>query len=226
MIYFKSVCKRYVRGKSVVNALSDVTFEIPQGAIAIVRGHSGSGKTTLINIAAGLMRPTSGSVIIDGERIEQFTPARSAALRARRVAVVFQMFHLVPYLSALDNVLLPTLAVPGDPKQADARARELLMTLGLADRMNHYPDELSAGERQRCALARALLNKPDVVLADEPTGNLDPHSAKAVMRALAQHRAEGATVLLVTHHPVEGIEPDIELRLSDGRLETGAGAAV
>jgi putative ABC transport system ATP-binding protein len=217
MIRLENTSKRFVKNGATISALDDVTLDVPQGRLALVCGPSGSGKTTLINLIAGLARPSSGSVTVAGKRIDNLSPPARAALRAKRIAVVFQMFHLVPYLSALENVLLPTMAARC--KDAPERARQLLMDLHLEHRMKHFPGELSAGERQRCALARALLNRPDVILADEPTGNLDEESAGHVLRALDQARADGATALLVSHQHLHIIEPDIEFRLRDGKLE-------
>lgn len=218
MIQLDNVTKEFKRGDGLVRALENVTIDIPKGTLATVRGPSGSGKSTLINVAAGLMRPSSGSITVAGQKLDALGNRERTALRAERVAVVFQLFHLVPYLTALENVLVPALAARKDGDAA-ARARELIEELGLAERMAHYPDELSAGERQRFALARALLNGPEVVLADEPTGNLDPESADHVLRMLWKCREDGATVLLVTHHPVAGVTPDIELHLRAGKLE-------
>jgi len=217
MLCFKDVSKHFRKGSEVVLALEGVSLDVPKGALATVRGPSGSGKTTLINLAAGLMRPTSGSVVVGDTALQEMGPAARAALRARRIAVVFQLFHLVPYLTALENVLLPTLAHAD--KDAGERARELIAALGIEHRASHLPDELSAGERQRCALARALLNRPDLILADEPTGNLDPDSAERVLKTLSRCREDGATVLLVTHQPAEAVKPDLEFVLADGKLQ-------
>ncbi len=216
MIKLDHVRKQFRKGGDTVCALDGVSLEIPSGSLATVRGPSGSGKTTLINIAAALMRPTEGNVTVAGRELAKLSAADQAAFRANQVAVVFQMFHLIPYLTAFENVLLPTLAKPGN---AD-RAQQLIEEVGIEHRMNHYPDELSAGERQRCALARALLNDPQVILADEPTGNLDPESADRVIRTLDARRTTGATVLLVTHQPIDSIHPDLEFHLRDGKLET------
>jgi putative ABC transport system ATP-binding protein len=216
MILLENVSKHFRKGREVVRALDGVSLDVPRGALALLHGPSGSGKTTAINIAAGLTLPTAGSVTVSGHPLHALTPRARAKLRSRDIAVVFQMFHLVPYLTALENVLLPTLASPS--ADGVARARELLDELGLSDRVGHYPSELSAGERQRCALARALLNRPGIILADEPTGNLDEDSAHIVLDVLERNRREGATILLVSHQPVDRIRPDMEFRLKSGRL--------
>lgn len=217
MIQLENVHKHFVKGRETVRALDGISLTIPQGALALVRGPSGCGKTTLTNIAAGLMRPTSGKVTVGGKALETLSPRSRAALRAQRIAVVFQMFHLVPYLTALENILLPTLAARG--KDAPTRAQHLLDALDIAHRANHFPSEMSAGERQRCAMARALLNRPDVIMADEPTGNLDDESAQRVMAMLHESRKAGATILLVSHQPVAEIQPDFEFHMKAGRLE-------
>lgn len=223
MIKLDNVCKYFAKGKEVVRALDAITIEVPKGALALVQGPSGSGKTTMINLAAGLTRPTSGSLTVAGERLDGLAPRARADLRAERIAVVFQLFHLIPYLSAFENVLLPTLAAPSPTargnEDAGERARRLMDSLGIAHRSEHFPSELSAGERQRCALARALLNRPEVILADEPTGNLDEESAQDVLDMLDACRKEGATVLLASHQHVESIRPDLEFRLKDGNLQ-------
>ena len=218
MIVLSHVSKHYHRAGETIRALNDVSMEVPAGSLAMVRGPSGSGKTTLINVAAGLTRPTSGEVWCAGLRIDQLSPGRRAAHRAQGVAVVFQMFHLIPYLTAEENVLLPVLAGSSDSSCARERAAALLESLGIAHRAKHLPGELSAGERQRCALGRALLGEPKVILADEPTGNLDEVSAAHVLKALGECRARGATVLLVSHQHVEEVDADMEFRLVEGVL--------
>ena len=216
MIQLDHSSKHYRKNRETIRALDDVSLHVPKGALALVRGPSGSGKTTLINLLAGLTRPTSGTVEVAGQPLHTMKPRELDALRAQRIALVFQMFHLIPYLSAFENVLLPTLAVAND--DAPERARAMLEQLGIAERASHYPSELSAGERQRCALARALLNRPDLILADEPTGNLDEESAAAVMRMLGACRDEGATVLLVSHQHVDQVQPDVVFSLAAGKL--------
>lgn len=221
MIRFENISKTFTRGNDLIQALDGVSLEVPESQLGVIRGPSGSGKTTLINIGASLMEPSSGDVVVAGSRLSEMAASGKTVLRATRVAVVFQLFHLVPYLSAIENVLLPTLAAgdgTADQEDAAGRARELLEQVGIQHRSAHYPDEMSAGERQRCALARALFNRPKVILADEPTGNLDPASAARVLSVLDQCRRGGATILLVSHQPVEAIEPDLEFVLEGGRL--------
>lgn len=214
MIRLQNVSKHYTKGGTPVKALDDISLEIPQGALALVYGPSGSGKTTLVNLVAGLSRPSSGSITIEDRELTRMTPRQRAALRAQRIAVVFQMFHLVPYLTALENVLLPTLA--RTCPDALERAYELLIRLGLGQRMGHYPSELSVGEHQRCAMARAVLNRPGIILADEPTGNLDDESAGHVLDLLDQSRRDGATVLLVSHQHVDRITHTLKFHSATG----------
>ena len=216
MIRLDNISKHYHKSGTTVRALDGVSLEIPKGQLALVRGHSGSGKTTMVDLIAGLTRPTSGDIFVGDLSLNAQTPPQLSALRARRIAVVFQLFHLVPYLTAMENVLLPTLAARTD--NAVNRAEQLLGELGLSKRAKHYPAELSAGERQRCALARALLHSPDIILADEPTGNLDEESAAKVLDQLDRCRAQGATILLVSHQHLHRIEADLELELRDGVL--------
>lgn len=216
MIAVENLTKYFRRGRAEVRALDGVSFGIPAGKMALFRGPSGSGKTTLVNVLAGLTHPTSGRVEIAGVALGGRTDRHLARMRAQQVAVVFQMFHLVPYLSAFENVLLPTLAT--EIASCRDRARALLEELGVGQRAGHFPAELSAGERQRCALARALLPDPAVILADEPTGNLDEESAERVLAMLQRRRDEGGTVLLVSHQPVEAAKPDFEFELRNGKL--------
>lgn len=216
MIVVENVVKEYKRGRETVRALDDVSLSIPKGSMALMCGSSGSGKTTLINICAGLATASAGCITVAGNNISQMSQAARASLRAERVAVVFQMFHLVPYLTACENILLPAIntAVP----DAFHAALALMEQLGIAHRMHHRPGEMSAGERQRCALARALINRPSVILADEPTGNLDDESSAIVLQTLDTCRREGTTILLVSHQSVDVIQPDMVLRLDKGRL--------
>ena len=227
MIVTSGLIKRFKKDGRLVEALRGVDLKIEKGEFAVVRGKSGSGKSTLLNVLAGLARQSAGEVEIAGTRLDRLNGAAAAAFRARHIGIVFQMFHLIPYLDLLNNVLLPLLTPAGGASNGSAhgkeRAIQLLEEFGLAARATHLPGELSAGERQRAALARALLLKPEVLLADEPTGNLDPENATAVLAHLRRFHEQGGTVLLVTHHQLPGLEGVKlrELMLEEGRLVNG-----
>jgi ABC-type lipoprotein export system ATPase subunit len=180
-----------------VQALDDVSLRLEAGQFLAVQGPSGCGKTTLLLAAGGLLKPTSGTVCVARQDPYALTPGARAKFRAVHIGMIFQQFHLVPYLSVLDNVLAPTLAVP--QRDARHRAGELIGRFGLGHRIRHLPAELSTGERQRVALARALMNNPRLILADEPTGNLDPDNAAIVLDHLSTFADGGGAVLLVTH---------------------------
>jgi putative ABC transport system ATP-binding protein len=179
-------------------ALDGVSLSLGPGEFVAVAGPSGSGKSTLLMAAGGLLRPTGGSVVFKGQDIYGLSPSARARWRAEQVGFVFQQFHLIPYLSVLDNVLAPTLAWP--VPNARQRASELLERFGLSARAAHVPAELSVGEQQRTALARALLHRPSLLLCDEPTGNLDQENADAVLQCLVDFQRGGGSVLLATHH--------------------------
>lgn len=197
MIQLESVSKTYDGPQGLVEALRGLSLAVSPGEFVAVRGPSGCGKSTLLMIVGGLTRPTAGQVVVAGEDLASASQAALTTFRARKVGFVFQMFHLLPYLTVMENVAAA--ALPGDNGSAVSRARELLVQFGLEHRLYHRPAELSAGERQRTAVARAVLNRPPLVLADEPTGNLDPASAAGVLDLLRAYRQEGGTVLLVTH---------------------------
>ncbi len=197
MLRIDQITKTYTKAEGPVHALSDVSLHVTEGEFVCIQGSSGSGKTTLLLAAGALLEPTSGTVELDGQNLYRLGPEQRAAVRAAGIGFVFQQFHLVPYLSVLDNVLSPALAIGGDG--ALDRASELIHTFGLRDRAHHLPSELSAGECQRVALARALLNRPTLVLADEPTGNLDECNANIVLQSLTKFAEDGGAVLLVTH---------------------------
>jgi putative ABC transport system ATP-binding protein len=193
----RDITKRYQGPDGTVGALEGVSLSVRAGEFVSVQGPSGCGKTTLLLACGGLLAPDEGSVLVGGEDPYAMAPNDRAAFRAASLGFVFQQFHLVPYLSVLDNVLSPSLARRANG--ARQRGEELIRHFGLTDRMRHKPAELSTGERQRTALARALLNEPGLLLADEPTGNLDAGSARDVLEYLAAFAAEGGAVLLVTH---------------------------
>ena len=218
MIRCDDVTKTFRKNGSEVVSLDRFTAEIAEGEFVAVRGPSGSGKTTLLLTLGGMQRPSAGTVQFGGRDLYALSPADRAGLRSAEIGFVFQMFHLVPYLDLLGNVLL---AAPGRPSDAEReRAAGLLDELGLAKRATHRPGELSAGERQRLAVARALLNRPRLILADEPTGNLDPENAAEVIRHLAEFHRAGGTVMLVTHGTAAETHADRILRLEQGRLVT------
>ncbi len=218
MIRCDEVTKIFSKNGSEVMSLDRFTAEVADGEFVAVRGPSGSGKTTLLLTLGGMQRPSEGLVQLAGRDLYAMSPAERARLRSSEIGFVFQMFHLVPYLDLLGNVLL---ACPGKPSaEVRQRAGELMDELGLADRASHRPGELSAGERQRLAVARALLNRPKLILADEPTGNLDPENAAEVIRHLAEFHRGGGTVVLVTHGEVVNAHADRTLSLEQGRLVT------
>ena len=194
MIHLEGVSKVYRRPEGPVAAIDNVSLDVAAGEFVAVCGPSGCGKTTLLSIVGALVHPTAGKVVVAGEDLGGMSPAGRSAFRAKNIGFVFQMFHLLPYLTVLENVLLA--ASDGADR---AVACQLLERFGLTARLSHRPAELSAGERQRVAIARALMHRPPLVLADEPTGNLDGQSAGEVLRILSDFHREGGTVLLVTH---------------------------
>ncbi len=200
-VELESVCKRYDApgGGEGPWILRDVSLAVEAGESLAVTGPSGSGKSTLLNIIGALDRPTSGSARLDGRELSALTDDELAAIRNRRIGFIFQLHHLLAQCTALENVMVPTLTGRGDA-QAEPRARRLLERVGLADRLDYRPAELSGGQRQRVAVARALINQPSLLLADEPTGNLDRGSAEELARLLVELNAEeGATLIVVTH---------------------------
>jgi len=216
MIRCDDVTKTFRKNGAEVVSLDRFTAEIAEGEFVAVRGPSGSGKTTLLLTLGGMQRPSAGAVQFGGRDLYGLPSAERARLRSGEIGFVFQMFHLVPYLDLLGNVLL---AAPGRPSDAEReRAAGLLDELGLAKRASHRPGELSAGERQRLAVARALLNRPKLILADEPTGNLDPENAAEVIRHLAAFHRDGGTVVLVTHGTAADEHAGRIVRLDQGRL--------
>ncbi len=198
MLEASGLTKQFSGPEGMVTALSDVSLRAEAGEFLAVRGPSGCGKTTLMMILGALLRPTAGEVRIDGHDPYRLTPEARSRFRAERIGFVFQEFYLVPYLSVLENIMAPSLARAHS--NAQARARELMGRFQLSDRAAHVPAALSTGERQRVALARALFHEPKLLLADEPTGNLDAENAGRVLRDLAAFAEGGGTVLMVTHH--------------------------
>jgi len=199
MISLENVVKTYQTRKGDVNALSNISLRINKAEFVVICGPSGSGKTTLLMTVAGMLRPTSGVVSIEQNNLYAMSIRARAKFRAQNIGFVFQMFHLVPYLNAAENIVLAGVAVTS--KNRKARTHDLIKKFGLVGRSYHRPYELSAGEKQRTAIARALLNRPKIILADEPTGNLDPDNATSVLGYLSDFHRSGGTVILATHGP-------------------------
>jgi putative ABC transport system ATP-binding protein len=199
ILQVSNLTKTLQSGAHRVEILRGVDFEIPRGQFVAVMGPSGSGKSTLLGLVAGLDRPTTGQILLEGQDITRLAEDDLAVLRGRKIGFVFQSYHLIPTLTAEENVLLP-LELVGDGADGTARARELLDAVGLLDRRTHYPVQLSGGEQQRIALARAFMVKPPLLLADEPTGNLDSANGRHVLELLLElNRRQGTTLLMVTH---------------------------
>lgn len=218
MLKVEGAKKHYKHRGSVVVAMDDMWLDIPQGDFVSLVGPSGSGKSTLLLSLGGMLSPTEGKVYLENHSLYDLSPDDRAELRRRRIGFVFQTFNLIPYLTAQENVQIPLLlgGIPGN-RQAE-RALELLERVGLKDRRDHKPSELSVGQQQRVALARMLASDPAVILADEPTGNLDPETGEQVMAFLSEVNREGKTVVMVTHDPNAAKRAKRTLRLEAGRI--------
>jgi putative ABC transport system ATP-binding protein len=217
MIELREISKTVMSGSEPLTILHPLTARIPRGQFVAVVGPSGSGKSTLLGLIAGLDAPTSGSVLIDGVDITLLDEDALARLRGEKIGIVFQFFHLIPSLTAHENVAVP-MEIAGIADAAN-RAGALLDEVGLTGRAHHYPSQLSGGEQQRVALARALANNPPIVLADEPTGNLDSTNGRLIMKLLRDiHRARGTTLVLVTHDAELAAQADARIVLRDGRV--------
>jgi len=216
MIEVRDLRKVYVMGEEEVPALAGVTLSIERGEYVAVTGPSGSGKSTLMNILGGLDRPTSGEYRFEGEDVAHFTDDQLADFRRRRIGFVFQSFQLLPRLSALQNVELPMIYAGTAPQERRARAAELLERVGLGSRMGHRPTQLSGGQQQRVAIARSLANRPDLLLADEPTGALDTKTSQDVLELFAELNREGLTLLTVTHDPEVAEQAHRRITFRDG----------
>ncbi len=222
MIEVRGLKKSIHNGTSTVEILRGIDLTIPAGQFAAIMGASGSGKSTLLGLLAGLDAPTEGEVLLDGVAISRLGEDELAEIRGRKLGFVFQSYQLIPMLTALENVLLPAeLSGAGRNGWADGRARatELLASMGLADRIGHYPVQLSGGEQQRVALARAFMMEPPIVLADEPTGNLDSRNGEHVLELLLErHRVSGTTLVMVTHDPQVSARAERRIVLRDGMV--------
>lgn len=216
MIEVRALTKSIDTGTHRVDILKGIDLEIPKGQFAAIMGPSGSGKSTLLGLLAGLDTPTSGQVLLDGQDITRLSEDEMALVRGRKIGFVFQSYHLIPTLTAEENVTLP-MELAGGESGGRERARELLQRVGLKGRFDHYPVQLSGGEQQRVALARAFALRPPILLADEPTGNLDSATGKVVLELLlALNREQGATMVLVTHEQALADSADRRIVLRDG----------
>jgi putative ABC transport system ATP-binding protein len=216
--------KGFKLGRVAIPALRGVSFTIERGGFICITGPSGSGKSTLLNLIGGLDRFTSGKILVDGVDIGKLKEAELAQYRRKKVGFVFQSYNLLPTLTALNNVELPLIFTGVPPRQRESQAKEVLEAVGLEERMDHHPTELSGGEQQRVALARALVNQPFIVLADEPTGNLDSQTSKEIMELLrAMNQASQQTFIVVTHDAEVSQHADRVLHIRDGRIVNKVG---
>jgi putative ABC transport system ATP-binding protein len=220
MISFRNVTKVFGSGPTAVQAIRDLSFTLPQGEFWSIMGPSGSGKTTVLHLIAGLTPPTSGSVLVGGDDVARMTPVEAAALRRRRIGYILQSFNLMPFLTAAENVGIPLVLDGVKQGEVDRRVKDALAMVNMSHRAQHHPSQLSGGEQQRIAVARALVIQPAIILADEPTGNLDRTAGRAVMDLIQDvNERTGVTVLLVTHDPVFGAYARRVLRLVDGAVD-------
>ncbi len=221
LIKLRSVTKTYTRGDETVKVLENLDLDIHRGAFEALMGPSGSGKTTLLNLIAGLDSPTSGTIDIDGKRIDQMREGALAGWRSNHVGFIFQSYNLLPVLTAVENVELPLLLTPVPSSERRKRAETALKIVGLSDRMGHYPRQLSGGQEQRVAIARAVVNDPLIIVADEPTGDLDRHSADEILGLMERlNREMGKTILMVTHDPAAAERATLTRHVDKGRLRT------
>ena len=225
-IRLHGIRKFYRIGGETLAALDGIDLEIRRGEFAALMGPSGSGKSTLMNILGCLDRPSAGSYKLDGAEVAGLSDDALAATRNKKIGFVFQNFNLLPRISALDNVSLPLVYAGVGRRERTERAQEMLAAVGLSDRGAHLPNELSGGQRQRVAIARALVNDPHIIMADEPTGNLDTKSTKEIMDLFARMHEKGHTIILVTHEPEIALRANRQLLVRDGRITRDEGKGV
>ena len=219
MIVVRNLVKTIRNGAHQVEIIRDISFDVPDQQFVAIMGPSGSGKSTLLGLLAGLDWPTSGEIALDGVDITKLSEDEMAALRGRKLGFVFQAYHLVPTLTAVENVMLPMEMLGDGSNGASSRADYLLESVGLLERRDHYPAQLSGGEQQRVALARAFMMKPSILFADEPTGNLDSVNGKHVLDLLLRlNKEQGTTLVLVTHDQALASHADRHILLADGRI--------
>lgn len=219
LIELAAIDRHFLLGDTTVHALADLNLQIEAGEYVAVMGPSGSGKSTLLNLLGLLDRPNAGSYRLEGRDVTTLTPDEQARVRSERIGFVFQSFHLVPRLTAAENIALP-MTLAGIPlKERNSRVAQALVNFGLENRADHRPDQLSGGQRQRVAIARATIMQPALILADEPTGNLDRHTGEEVVKLLEGLNASGVTLIVVTHDQAMGARARRQLVMEDGRLE-------
>lgn len=217
----RNLSKTFIDGKSELKVLTNLNMQMQRGSQVAIMGRSGSGKSTLLQLLAGLDNPSSGEVLINGQDVLALSETERARLRNKSIGFIYQMHHLLPEFTALENIALPLLIAKVAPKLALARAAELIKDVGLSDRSSHRPAQLSGGERQRIAIARSIANNPDCVLADEPTGNLDAENAELALRLMQKlNRERGTTFVVVTHDPDLAARLDYTYHLQDGVLRS------
>lgn len=219
MVKMEAVTRHYRVGGQTIKALDNVSFELTPGQFTAIVGPSGSGKSTLLNMLGCLDRPGSGRYLLDGEDVSSFDDERASDFRNRRIGFVFQSFHLLPRLNVLENTLLPRRFLRGPDDGLEERALQLLERMGLQSHLQHRPNQLSGGQMQRVAIARAMLMRPALLLADEPTGNLDSRSAADVLALIAEVHAQGQTVVLVTHDADVASRAQRQIGIRDGSIE-------
>jgi putative ABC transport system ATP-binding protein len=222
MITVRDLRKSYQMGRALVHALNNVDLDIAPGTFTAVMGPSGSGKSTLLYLLGGLDRPSQGTILVNQQPVETLDENALALYRRRTIGFIFQSFNLITTLTALENVAFPMRFARIPRRQRQLRAFELLQRVGLADRVHHKPTELSGGQQQRVAIARALVNDPQLILADEPTGNLDTSSGNSIMQLLAELHGQGRTVLVVTHDPRMSAYTTHTVHMLDGRIVSEA----
>lgn len=219
LIELQNINRTFRVGEQDVHALSDINLQIQAGEYLSIMGPSGSGKSTLLNLIGLLDRPNSGHYCIEGRDVTELSDREQAQVRQQKIGFVFQAFHLVPRLTAAENIGLPLVLAGIERDEREQRIHQALVATGLADRAEHRPEQLSGGQRQRVAVARATIMQPDILLADEPTGNLDRHSGHEVVEVLEQLNQQGLTLLVVTHDPDLGERAGRQVRFVDGRIE-------
>ena len=223
LIQLDGINRTFTLGDSVVHALRDIQLTINPGDYVAVMGPSGSGKSTLLNLLGLLDRPNSGTYHLEGRDVTTLSPGEQARVRSERIGFVFQSFHLVPRLTAADNIALPMMLAGIDPAERNKRVTEALQDFGLQDRAHHRPEQLSGGQRQRVAIARATVMRPALLLADEPTGNLDHATGEEVVRLLEKLNSQGVTLLVVTHDQSLGARAPRQIAMLDGGIYSDSG---